>query len=146
MRQSQKLNRKLHQEIRVQSVFHVTIYTIQNCVHSSKNVFYKNKGHTSKVCKKKPSEKWRLFLQKKSSLPIKRSSNVVSETTLVENSDDLFSIYWLLTSNIMPPITAFISTAGHTLPTDRQWSIVQFSELGKISKGKLWVKYFFIVD
>ena len=30
-----KLNRKLHQEISVQSVFDVTIYSVPNCIHSS---------------------------------------------------------------------------------------------------------------
>ena len=48
------------------------------------------------VCRKKA----------KSLLPIKHSSNIVSETILIENSeDDLFFIYWLLTSSVMPPIT-----------------------------------------
>ena len=55
----------------------------------------------------------------KSSLPIKHSSNVVLETILVENSeDDLFSIHWLLTSNVMLPITIFITIADHTLPIE----------------------------
>ena len=111
MRQSQKLDRKPHRGIRVQSVFDVTIHTIRNRVHSSaKNVFCgKNKGHTSKVCRKKA----------RSLLPIKHSSNVVLETTLVESSEDaLFSIYRLLTSNIMPPITVFIVIAGHNLPIE----------------------------
>ena len=111
IKQSQKLNKKLHREIRVQSVFDVTIYTIQNRVHSSiKNVsFCKNKGHTSKVCRKKT----------KSSLTIKHPSNIVSETILVENSeDDLFSIYWLLTSNVTPPVTVFIIISDHTLPIE----------------------------
>ena len=60
-------------------------------------------------------------MQKKAKflLPIKHSSNVVSETTLVESSeDDLFSIYQLLTSNITPPITVFITIAGHKLPIE----------------------------
>ena len=61
------------------------------------------------VCRKKA----------KSSLPIKHSSNVVSETILVENSeDDLFSIHWLLTSNVTPPITVFVTIVGHTLAID----------------------------
>ena len=55
----------------------------------------------------------------KSSLPIKHSSNVVSETILFENSeDDLFLIHWLLTSNVTPPITVFVTIAGHTLAID----------------------------
>ena len=71
--------------------------------------FCKNKGHTSKVWRKKA----------KLSLPIKHSSNVVSETILVENSeDDFFSIYRLLTSNVTPPITVFITIADHTLPIE----------------------------
>ena len=49
--------------------------------------FCKNKEHPSKVCRKKAN----------SSLPIKHSSNEVSETILVENSEDgFFSIYWYL--------------------------------------------------
>ena len=71
--------------------------------------FYKNKVYTLKVCRKKA----------KSLLPIKHSSNVVLETTLVENlEDDLFLIYRLLTSNITPPITVFIIIAGHNLPIE----------------------------
>ena len=55
----------------------------------------------------------------KLSLPIKHSSNVFSKTTLVKSSeDDLFLIYWLLTSNITPPTTVFITIAGHKLPIE----------------------------
>ena len=58
-----------------------------------------------------------LHKKAKSSLPIKHSSNVVLETTLVENSEDhLFSI--VLTSNITPPITIFLTREGHTLPNE----------------------------
>ena len=57
-----KIEQKTSSRNQSAKCFPCDIYTIQNCVHSSKNVFYKNKGHTSKVCKKKPSEKWRLFL------------------------------------------------------------------------------------
>ena len=47
------------------------------------------------------------------------SSNIVLGTILVENSeDDLFSIYWLLTSDVTPPITIFITIADHTLPIE----------------------------
>ena len=69
--------------------------------------FCKNKEYTLKVCRKKSI----------SLLPTKPSYNVVSETILIENSeDDLLSIYQLLTSNVTPPITVFIANAGHTLP------------------------------
>ena len=79
-------------------------------IHRQRIFFFgKNKGHTSKVCRKKA----------RSSLPIKHSSNVVLEITLVESlEDDLFSIYRLLTSNIMPAITVFIIIAGHNLPIE----------------------------
>ena len=96
MKEPQTLNRKLHQEIRMQSVFGLAIYTIQNCVHSSTNFFFSKIMDIHQVCRKKA----------KSLLPIKHSSNIVSETILIENSeDDLFFIYWLLTSSVMPPIT-----------------------------------------
>ena len=40
MRQSQKLNRKLHQGIRVQSVFDLTFHTIKNHVHLLTNILF----------------------------------------------------------------------------------------------------------
>ena len=85
-------------------------HNLKLCPFIGKEFFFcKNNGHTSKVCRKKAK-----FL-----LPIKHSSNVVSETTLVESSeDDLFSIYQLLTSNITPPMTVFITIAGHKLPIE----------------------------
>ena len=92
MKEPQTLNRKLHQEIRMQSVFGLAIYTIQNCVHSSTNFFFSKIRDIHQVCRKKA----------KSLLPIKHSSNIVSETILIENSeDDLFFIYWLLTSSVI---------------------------------------------
>ena len=88
------------------------LHNPKSCPFIDKNVWFffcKNKGHTSKVCRKKTN----------SSLPIKHSSNVVSETILIENpEDDLFSIYRLLTSNVTPPITVFITIADHTLPIE----------------------------
>ena len=89
----------------------MTIHTTRNCFHSLTKIFFfcKNKEYTSKVCRKNA----------KLSLPIKHSFNVVSETTLVESSeDDLFSIYQLLTSNVTPPIMVFITIAGHKLPIE----------------------------
>ena len=130
MRQSQKLNRKLHQEIKVQSVFDVTIHTIRSRVYSGTNKFFfcKSNGRTSKVCRKKA----------KSSLSINHSSNVVSETTLVESSkDDLFSIYRFLASNITPPITVFITIAGQNLPieidTEASISLLNWETFQKIN-------------
>ena len=60
IRQSQKLNKKLHREIRVQSVFDVTIYIIRNRVHSStKNVFFaKIRDAHRKSAEKKPGHRW----------------------------------------------------------------------------------------
>ena len=90
--------------------------------------FYKSKGRTSKVCRKKA----------KSSLSINHSSNVVSETTLVESSeDDLFSIYRFLASNITPPITVFITIAGQNLPieidTEASISLLNWETFQKIN-------------
>ena len=90
--------------------------------------FRKNKGHTSKVCRKKA----------KSSLPIKHSSNVVSETILFEDSeDDLFSIYRLLTTNVTPPITVLIIIAGQTLPieidTEASISLLNWETFQKVN-------------
>ena len=60
MRQSQKLNRKLHQEIKVQSVFDVTIHTIRSRVYSGTNKFFfaKVMDAHQKFAEKKPSHRY----------------------------------------------------------------------------------------
>ena len=69
-------------------------------------LFCGNKGHTSRVCRKKAKSNQNQV--------IKQSSNVVMETIPDENSeDDLFSIYQLHNSNPSPPIIVFITIANH---------------------------------
>ena len=53
IRQSQKFNSKLHREISVQNVSGVTITQSEiTSPFTDRNMFFKNKGHTSKVSRK----------------------------------------------------------------------------------------------
>ena len=70
--------------------------------------FYGNKGHTSKICRKKAMSNQNHI--------VKQSSNVVIETIPNDNSeDDVFSIYQLRNWNPSTPITVFITIANHKL-------------------------------
>ena len=113
MKQFRKLNRNLLREIIADIALDVAIYTIWNYINSLiKNVFFwkKNKCHTSKVYRKKAM----------SSLSIKQSSNVISETILDENSDHhLGSIYQLLNWNSTPPVTVFFTISDYTLSIEK---------------------------
>ena len=132
MRQSQKLNRKLHQEIRVQSVFDVTIYTIRNCVHSqTKNFFFfvaKIRNTHRKFAEKKPIHRYpsNILLMKFQKLSWSRIPRMVSFQyigTYFKCHTTNYHIYYHCRS--------------HFTKRDRHWSIDQFPESGNISKGEL---------
>ena len=80
------------------------------CSFIDKECFFcKNKGHTSKVCRKKA----------KSNLPTQQFPNVISETTDNDNSDDdLFSVYQLDHQKSSQPIIIMIMTENQNVPIE----------------------------
>ena len=80
------------------------------CPFIDKECFFcKNKGHTSKVCRKKA----------KSNLPTQQISNVLSETTDEDQSDaDFFTIYQLDHKKSTRPIVITISIENQDIPIE----------------------------
>ena len=88
------------------------LHNPKSCPFIDKQCFFcGNKGHASKV--------WRKKARSNQNHVVKQSSNVVIETIPNENSeDDVFSIYQLRNSNPSTPITVFITIANHKLPIE----------------------------
>ena len=80
------------------------------CPFIDKECFFcKNKGHTSKVCRKKA----------KSNLPTQQFSNVISETTDEGQSDeDFFTIYQLDHKKSTQPIVITFSIENQNIPVE----------------------------
>ena len=80
------------------------------CPFTDKECFFcKNKGHTSKVCRKKA----------KSNLPTQQFSNVISDTTDEGQSDeDFFTIYQLDHKKSNQPIVITISIENQNIPVE----------------------------
>ena len=99
------------------------------CPFIDKECFFcKNKGHTSKVCRKKA----------KSNLPTQQFSNVISETTDNDNSDDdLFSIYQLDHKKSSQPIIITIMIENQNVPieidTGASISLINWDTFKKIN-------------
>ena len=90
--------------------------------------FCKNKGHTSKVCRKKA----------KLNLPTQQFSNVISKTTDNDNSDDdLFSVYQLDHKTSRQPIIITVMIENQNVPieidTGASISLINWDTFKKIN-------------
>ena len=108
------------------------------CPFTNKECFFcKNKGHTSKVCRKKA----------KSNLPTQQFSNVISETTDEgQSNEDFFTIYQLDHKKSTQPIVITISIENQNIPveidTGASISLINWEMFNKINCKSSIILYY----
>ena len=112
-------------------------HNLKVCPFIDKECFFcKNKGHTSKVCRKKA----------KSNLPTQQFSNVISETTDEGQSDEDFLTFYQLNHKSTRPIVITISIENQNIPveidTGASISLINWDMFNKINGKSNIILYY----